>query len=48
MITAIKANHPNLTNQKMLYVEIRPAHDRAEFVTDDKAGLKELLEALTS
>ena len=31
----------------MLYVEISRARDRAELVTDDKAGLKEQLEALT-
>ena len=47
MIAAIEANHPNLTNQKMLYVEISRARDRAELVTDDKAALKEQLEALT-
>ena len=47
VIAAIEANHPNLTNQKMLYVEISRARDRAELVTDDKAGLKEQLEALT-
>ena len=32
---------------KMLYVEISRARDRAELVTDDKAALKEQLEALT-
>ena len=47
VIAAIEANHPNLTNQKMLYVEISRARDRAELVTDDKAGLREQLEALT-
>ena len=47
VIAAIEANHPNLTNQKMLYVEISRARDRAELVTDDRAGLKEQLEALT-
>ena len=47
VIAAIEANHPNLTNQKMLYVEISRARDRAELVTDDKAGLKEQLEGLT-
>ena len=31
----------------MLYVEISRARDRAELVTDDKAGLKEQLEALS-
>ncbi len=47
VIAAIEANHPNLTNQKMLYVEISRARDRAELVTDDRAGLKEQLETLT-
>ena len=47
VIAAIEANHPNLTNQKMLYVEISRARDCAELVTDDKAALKEQLEALT-
>ena len=47
VIAAIEANHPSLTNQKMLYVEISRARDRAELVTDDKAALKEQLEALT-
>ena len=47
VIAAIEANHPNLTNRKMLYVEISRARDRAELVTDDKAALKEQLEALT-
>ena len=36
VIAAIEANHPNLTNQGMLYVEISRARDRAELVTDDK------------
>ena len=47
VIAAIEANHPNLTKRKMLYVEISRARDRAEFVTDDKAGLKEQFEGLT-
>ena len=47
VIAAIEAKHPNLTNQKMLFVEISRARDRAELVTDDRAGLKEQLEALT-
>ena len=47
VIAAIESNHPNLTNRKMLYVEISRARDRAELVTDDKAALKEQLEALT-
>ena len=46
VIAAIEVNHPNLTNQKMLYVEISRARDRAELVTDDRAALKEQLEAL--
>ena len=40
-------NHPNLTTQKTLYVEISRARDRAELVTDDKAALRERLEAVT-
>ena len=47
MIAAIEANHPDLTNQKMLYVEISRARDRAELVTDDKAALREQIQALT-
>ncbi len=47
VIAAIEANHPNLTNQKMLYVEISRARDRAELVTDDKSALREQLQALT-
>ena len=46
-IAALEANHPNLTNQKMLYVEISRARDRAELVTDDKARLQEQIQALT-
>ena len=47
VIAAIEANHPNLTNQKMLYVDISRARDRAELVTDDKAALREQIQALT-
>ena len=47
VIAAIEANHPSLTNRKMLYVEISRARDRAELVTDDKAALREQLQALT-
>ena len=47
MIAAMEANHPNLTTQKTLYVEISLARDRAELVTDDKAALREQLEAVT-
>ena len=47
VIAALEANHPNLTNQKMLYVEISRARDRAELVTNDKAALREQLVELT-
>ena len=47
VIAAMEANHPNLTTQKTLYVEISRARDRAELVTDDKAALRETLEAVT-
>ena len=47
VIAAMEANHPHLTTQKSFYVEISRARDRAELVTDDRAALKEQLEALT-
>ena len=47
VIAAMEANHPHLTTQKSFYVEISRARDRAELVTDDKAVLKEQLEAAT-
>ena len=47
VIAAMEANHPNLTNQKTLYVEISRARDRAELVTDDAKALRERLEAAT-
>ena len=47
VIAAMEANHPNLTTQKSFYVEISRARDRAELVTDDRAALKEQLEAVT-
>ena len=47
VIAAMEANHPNLTNQKTLYVEISRARDRAELVTDDAEVLRERLEAAT-
>ena len=47
VIAAMEANHPHLTTQKSFYVEISRARDRAELVTDDKAALKEQLEAAT-
>ena len=37
----------HLTTQKSFYVEISRARDRAEFVTDDKAALREQLEGVT-
>ena len=47
VIAAMEANHPDLTNQKTLYVEISRARDRAELVTDDARALRERLEAAT-
>ena len=47
VIAAMEANHPDLTNQKTLYVEISRARDRAELVTDDAKVLCERLEAAT-
>ena len=47
VIAAMEANHPNLTTQQMLYVEISRARDRAELVTDDRDALREQLEAVT-
>ena len=47
VIAAMEANHKHLTTQKSFYVEISRARDKAELVTDDKAALKEQLEAVT-
>ncbi len=47
VIAAMEANHPNLTTQKTLYVEISRARYRAELVTDDSKVLRERLEAAT-
>jgi len=47
VIAAMEANHPTLTTQKTLYVEISRARDRADLVTDDRAALREHLEAVT-
>ena len=47
VIAVLEANHPNLTNRKMLYVEISRARDRAELVTDDAAELRAQLQAVT-
>ena len=47
MIAVMEANHPNLTIQKTLYVEISRARDRAELLTDDAKAQREGLEAAT-
>ena len=47
VIAAMEANHPHLTTQKTLYVEISRARRRAELVTDDRDALRERLEAAT-
>ena len=47
VIAAMEANHPHLTTQKTLYVEISRARDRAELATDDRNALRERLEAAT-
>ena len=47
VIAAMEANHPHLTTQKTLHVEISRARDRAELVTDDRDALRERLEAAT-
>ena len=47
VIAAMEANHPHLTTQKTLYVEISRARERAELVTDDRAALRERLETVT-
>ena len=47
VIAAMEANHPHLTTQKTLYVEISRARDRAELVTDNRDALRERLQAVT-
>lgn len=47
VIAAMEANHPNLTTQKALYVEISRTRGRAELVTDDREALRAKLEAVT-
>ncbi|MDE0658014.1 MAG: relaxase domain-containing protein [Gammaproteobacteria bacterium] len=47
VIAAMEARHPHLTTQKGFYVEISRACDRAELVTDDAAGLRAQLQAVT-
>ena len=47
VIAAMEANHPHLTTQKTLYVEISRARHRAELVTDDREALRDRLEAAT-
>ena len=46
VIATMEANHPHLTTQKTLYVEISRACHRAELVTDDRGALRERLEAV--
>ena len=47
VIAAIEARHPHLTTQKSFYVEISRARERTELVTDDAAGLRAQLQAVT-
>ena len=47
VIAAMEANHPHLTTQKSVYVEISRTPDGAELVTDDREALREQLEAVT-
>ena len=47
VIAAMESDHPHLTTQKSLYVEISRARDRAELVTDDAGRLRERLETAT-
>ena len=47
VIAAMEADHPHLTTQKSLYVEISRARARAELVTDDAVRLRERLETAT-
>ena len=47
VIAAMEANHPHLTTQKTLYVEISRARYHAELVTDDREALRERLETTT-
>ena len=43
----MEANHPHLTTQKTLYVDISRARHRAELVTNDRDKLRERLEGAT-
>ena len=47
VIAAMEANHPHLTTQKSLYVEISRARHHAELATDERIVLGEHLEAAT-
>ena len=47
VIAAMETNHPHLTTQKTLYVEISRARHRAELVTDNRDTLREQLERTT-
>ena len=45
VIATMEARHPNLTTQKLFYIEISRTRDHAELVTDDRARLREQLGA---
>ena len=47
VIDAMEANHPHLTTQMKIHVEISLARDMAERVAGNKAALREQLEAVT-
>ena len=47
VIAVLEANHPNLTSMTTFCVEISRARDWAALVTDDRAALRETLEAMT-
>ena len=47
VIAAMEANHPHLTTQKTLHVEISRAHHQAELVTDNRDRLRERLKCAT-
>ena len=47
LIAVIEANHPNLINQKLVYVEISHPRDRTKLMPDDNEGLREQLDTLT-
>ena len=47
VIATMEGNHPHLTTQKALYMEMSRGCYRAELVTDDRNALCERLEAVT-